>query len=51
MKVIELVGDTTAEHLQAVTGVALDFSALAPASKGNLPAARKVDEVMLELQR
>ncbi|MBA1223714.1 3-oxoacid CoA-transferase subunit B [Pseudomonas fulva] len=51
VKVIELVGDTTAEHLQAVTGVALDFSALAPASKGNLPAARKVDEVMLELQR
>jgi len=31
VKVIELIGEVTAEHLQAITSVPLDFSALAPA--------------------
>ncbi|MBA1204812.1 3-oxoacid CoA-transferase subunit B [Pseudomonas capeferrum] len=51
VRVIELVGDTTAEHLQEVTGVPLDFSAL-----GIIPSAAStqrpaVTQHCAELQR
>ncbi|WP_280117359.1 3-oxoacid CoA-transferase subunit B [Pseudomonas luteola] len=51
VKVIELVGGTTPEHLQAVTGVSLDFSALGDAGQSTPPATYKVDRMALETQR
>ncbi|MGH8385385.1 MAG: 3-oxoacid CoA-transferase subunit B [Pseudomonas sp.] len=51
VKVIELVAEVTPEHLQAVTGVPLDFSALGTSTSAASPRRSAATHAHAELQR